>query len=163
MTSILQCFYINLPIGAVSFATVFFTLPSAPPLGTVPGTRTVKTVLAQVARADWLGVTIVTATLTSLTLALNWGGDRGWGNYTVVVPLVMSVVGTAIFIAVERWRDEKSMLPSQIFRSWSIVCILLYNFWVRFVMLVLTYFIPLWCVASPLTRCSMSGLPSDSE
>lgn len=126
-----QCFYINLPIGGVSFAVVLFALKAVPPLGCDLTDRSFKNIMLRIARADWFGSALCLGSLTSLSLAFNWAGTRGWGNYTVIVPLVMAVVGLAIFWAWERWLDERSMVPSAIFRSWSVICILVFNFWVR--------------------------------
>lgn len=121
------CFYINLPIGGFCFGVVLLALQAAPPLGDDGTPRTWKNLSLRLARADWIGAAFCTAALTSLNLAFNWAGTRGWGHYSVIVSLVMSVVGLAVFCAWERWLDERSMVPSQIF-TWSVICILAYNF-----------------------------------
>jgi len=78
-------FYINLPIGAVSFTVVFLLLKAAPPMGADLEKRSPRDLLLQTARMDWLGGLLVLGGVTSLVLALQWGGNqKPWSDGAVI-------------------------------------------------------------------------------
>ncbi|KAJ7614847.1 transporter [Roridomyces roridus] len=153
------CFYINLPIGGISVAAVAVLLKSAPPLGSDPTKRSVKAILAQTLRLDYVGATLVAGAITSLVLALQWGGNtKPWGDKSVIISFVFFGVGSIAFIAWEIFLNERAMLPTAIFHSISVWAIIAYCFLLRFSMLVYTYYIPIYYQAVRHSTATHSGV-----
>lgn len=79
-------FYINLPIGAVTLVAVSILLKAAPPLGADLTKRSVPDILRQTLHMDWLGALLNLGMVTTLQLALQWGGN------TKPPPLLLSAL-----------------------------------------------------------------------
>ncbi|MEV5976641.1 MFS transporter [Streptomyces sp. NPDC052114] len=91
-------FLINLPVAAVALVLV-------PRL--VAESRS-----PQRARLDVPGAVLGTAAVLSLVFGLLQAGETGWGDVTVVVPLILAVVLAAAFLTVEaRTADPLVPLP----------------------------------------------------
>jgi MFS family permease len=69
------CFYINLPIGGVSAAIIFFFFKT--PAHAVPAQATLKEKILQM---DLPGSFTVMAAIVCYVLALQWGGNRKPGT-----------------------------------------------------------------------------------
>ena len=96
-------FYVNVPVGAVA---LFMT------------TRALRLPARRVEhRVDYLGSALMVAAVTSLLLALIWGGQQyPWGSPIVVGLLVGGLALTGLFIAHER-RTPEPVLPLRLFSS----------------------------------------------
>jgi hypothetical protein len=65
---------------------VTFLLKAALPLGADPTKRSWHDIMQQVARMDFIGATLVAGAVTSVVLALQWGGNtKPWNDTTVIV------------------------------------------------------------------------------
>jgi EmrB/QacA subfamily drug resistance transporter len=103
-------FYINIPVGLVSFVAAWLLL--------------VETPTARSFRLDAIGLLTATPAVVALMYAMDRASNDGWGNATVVVLLIASAVLFTAFI----WRQvtaEQPLLHLSLFRdstfSWSIV------------------------------------------
>ncbi|KAJ7150499.1 ABC transporter [Mycena crocata] len=138
------CFFINLPIGGVSLAAVSFLLKSAPPLGVDPTKRSRKDILEQVRNIDWVGAVLVAAAVTSLVLALQWGGNtKHWNDKAVIVTFVFAGVIAITFVFWEIFVGDGAMMPVRIFKSRSIYAIISFSFLNRFTQLLFSFYIPI--------------------
>lgn len=82
-------FLVNLPLGAVAVAVLWFAMPR-PALGVRH-------------EVDWWGAAALVAGLVPLLLALNWGGSaHGWLSSTVLGLLATAAVMGVLFVARER-------------------------------------------------------------
>ncbi|KAJ7168989.1 major facilitator superfamily domain-containing protein [Mycena filopes] len=152
-------FFLNLPLGGVSLCGVTFLLKAAPPLGADLTKRSYRDLLQQVIRIDYVGATLVAAAVTSLVLALQWGGNtKPWDDKDVIICFVFSGVLTVAFIAWEVLRGEKAMTPTAIFKSRSIYAILVYSFLGRFSLLLFSFYIPIYYQAARGHNATKSGL-----
>ncbi|KAK7445464.1 hypothetical protein VKT23_014883 [Stygiomarasmius scandens] len=134
------CFYINLPVGGVSLAAVWFTLDANPPIGSDPSKRNTKSTVIQALRMDYIGGTIFAGSVTTLILALQWGGNqKPWNDGGVIACFVLSPVLFGIFIGWEKWYGEQAMLPLPIFKDLSIYAVMFYSFLTRFCLLLFSY------------------------
>ncbi|KAK7013184.1 major facilitator transporter-like protein [Favolaschia claudopus] len=80
------CFYINLPLGGVSLLGAVFVLKTLPPMGSDPTKRTRRDIWQQTLRLDYVGATLVAGSVTSLILALQWGGNtKLWSDKAVII------------------------------------------------------------------------------
>ncbi|ROW16766.1 hypothetical protein VPNG_01626 [Cytospora leucostoma] len=107
------CFYINLPIGAVTFFCIllFFRTPAhAKVTGKVPW----KEVLLNL---DPAGFILLLGSILCYILALQWGGtSKSWGSSTVVGLLVGWIVLGALFGANESFQKDRAMLVLRILK-----------------------------------------------
>lgn len=144
------CFYINLPVGGVTLLAVSFLLKAAPPLGSDPNKRTLRSRLNQTLRMDWFGGLLVLGGVTCLVLGLNWGGNtKAWSSGAVIATLVLGPLLLIATIFWERYLGETGLVPSAIFaggfrQAGSIVAIIAYAFTTRFNLLLFSYYIPIY-------------------
>jgi EmrB/QacA subfamily drug resistance transporter len=96
-------FYVNLPVGAIAAAAIFFELPYFRPQG-------VKRVI------DWAGHFSLTFCLVPLLLALTWVTQYGWTSQRVTSLLAFSAVMLVAFLFAEQ-RAVEPLLPLRLFRD----------------------------------------------
>ncbi|KAJ7500298.1 ABC transporter [Mycena galericulata] len=153
------CFFINLPIGGVSLVAVTFLLKASPPLGSDPNKRSYRDIWEQVLRLDFLGATLVAGAVTSLVLALQWGGNtKPWGDKAVIICFVFFAVVTVACIAWEIYLKDRAMVPTAIFHSRSVYAIVAYSFLTRFSLLLFSYYIPIFYQAVRHRTATDSGI-----
>ncbi|KAL1975146.1 hypothetical protein VTN31DRAFT_3538 [Thermomyces dupontii] len=144
------CFYLNLPVGGVSFVIVAFFLSIETP----------KTPLLDGLRAiDWLGtITIVGATLMFL-FGLEFGGvDYPWNSATVICLLVFGVVVYGIVFVVE-WKFAKyPVIPVRLFNNRQNILIFLICSMHGIVFISASYFLPLYFQTVLLATPILSGV-----
>ncbi|KAJ7176948.1 ABC transporter [Mycena filopes] len=152
-------FFINLPMGCVSIIGVTFILKATPPLGSDPTKRSNRDIFHQVLQLDYVGAVLIAGAITTLELALQWGGNtKPWNDKAVIICFVFAAVLTGVFIAWEAHMGERAMAPSGIFKSRSIYSLLLYSFLGRFSLLIFSYYIPIFYQASRGHSATKSGL-----
>ncbi|SCV73983.1 BQ2448_6413 [Microbotryum intermedium] len=153
------CFFLNIPVGGVTFTTVMFLLKASLPLGAKPEDTTMKARLRNTTRMDWVGATLLFAAITCLVLALQWGGNtKPWSNGSVIASLVVAVVLAAASILWQRWLGDRAMVPGKVFKSLSIYAICGYAFTTRFALLIFTYYLPLLYQAGRDHTATKSGI-----
>ncbi|KAJ7631431.1 ABC transporter [Mycena polygramma] len=153
------CFFINLPVGGVSLVAVTLLLKASPPLGSDPTKRSWPEIRRQVAHLDFLGATLVAGAVTSLVLALQWGGNtKPWDDTAVIICFVLSGVIAGVFVAWEIYLGEQAMTPMSIMHSKSIYAILGFCFLGRFSMLIYSYYIPIFYQAVRHHSATKSGI-----
>ncbi|KAJ6551731.1 major facilitator superfamily domain-containing protein [Mycena capillaripes] len=153
------CFFINLPIGGLSLSVVTLFLKASPPLGSDPTKRSWPDLVRQVAGMDFRGAILSAAAITTLELALQWGGNtKPWNDKAVIICLVLAVVLTIVFISWEKYFGDHAMTPTAIFNSRSISGIMIYSFLNRFLIMLYSYYIPLYYQAVHHASATTSGL-----
>jgi EmrB/QacA subfamily drug resistance transporter len=101
-------FYVNLPVGAIALAAIYFGFPDIRP--------------EQIRRRlDWAGVATLTLCIVPLLLALTWVTGYGWGSTRVVSLLVMAAFMLAAFLYFETKAPEP-LIPLSLF-SHSVISI----------------------------------------
>lgn len=130
------CFYVNLPVGGVAFAILYFTLKLHNP-------RTpVKQGLAAV---DWLGsLTIVGGTLMFLMGLELAGNTYPWSSPTIICLLVFGVVVASLCVLVEIYVAKFPLIPIKIFKSPRNLAILGLCACHGFVFISVSYYMPLY-------------------
>lgn len=113
------CFYINLPLGAVTAVLVLFFMR-------VPKTATLLKrvyIHQQIMSIDVEGTVLFIPGIISLPLALQWGGIKDeWKSGRIIGLFVTSGVLMAGFVAVQIWKQDRAMVPPRIFLNrtvWS--------------------------------------------
>ena len=104
------CFYINLPIGAISalIILVFFQTPRA----AMPKEATLTEKFLQM---DPVGAVLVMGAVISYILALHYGGlEHAWKSSVVIGLFVGFVLLSAVFLVWEWCQEDRAMMPFRI-------------------------------------------------
>jgi EmrB/QacA subfamily drug resistance transporter len=101
------CFYVNLPVGLLAIAAIYFQFPDLHPEGV---TR----------RLDWAGVGSLILCIVPLLLALTWVTEYGWSSPRVEALLAFSVLMLAVFLRAETKAIEP-LIPLTLFSNPIIV------------------------------------------
>ncbi len=148
------CFYINLPIGAVTFVVIslFFRSP----------TRTNEDSIGFRARArqfDPFGTMVFVPAIVCLLLALQWGGSKyPWSNGRIIALFVVFSVLIVVFIAIQFWKKDNATVPPRILSQRSMASAALFSFCLGGAFFVLVYYIPIWFQAIQGVSATDSGI-----
>ncbi|RFU24474.1 hypothetical protein B7463_g11864, partial [Scytalidium lignicola] len=147
------CFYINLPIGAVSFAviTLVFKLPQP---------KDAKLPLHQkLAQLDPLGTICFLPAIVCLILALQWGGTTyAWSSWRMILLLTMFSILIVMFAGIQIIKGDSGTLPPRILCHRSIAAGAYFTFCLASAMMLLTYYVPIWFQAVKRTSALESGI-----
>ncbi|KAF8143101.1 iron permease [Mycena galopus ATCC 62051] len=96
-------FYLNIPVCAVAALLVFLFLRLRTPGGSLR---------ERFARIDYLGNLLVVGATTSTVIGLTWGGVQySWGSARVLAPLIIGIIGLAVFFMYEGRYAKNPMVP----------------------------------------------------
>ncbi len=96
-------FYVNLPVGLLAIAALFFAFPYFSPEGNKR-------------EIDWGGVATLIGCLVPLLLALEWVNTYGWGSARVLGLLVVAAVMLVAFLYFES-RAAEPILSLNLFKN----------------------------------------------
>ncbi|KAJ9612677.1 hypothetical protein H2204_015018 [Knufia peltigerae] len=137
------CFYINLPIGAVTIATVVLYLKV--PEASVKAPRTLEECAGAVRKMDPLGLLLFLPSIVSLLLALIWGGSEyAWSNGRIIALFVLFGVLMGAFIFVEMRAEEHAILRRHLLRQRNVLCGGLFAFLLAASNFMIGYYMPMW-------------------
>jgi hypothetical protein len=151
------CFYINLPIGAVTLVLLSFTIQNTE--APMPG----LSFRQQLSRLDLPGTAIFLPGITCLLLALQWGGGTyPWSNGRIIALFVVFGLCMIGFCAIQAWKQESATVPPRILKQRSIAAGAWFTFFMGAPFLAVVYYLPVWFQAikgdSPI-RSGLSTLP----
>ncbi|KAI4636024.1 hypothetical protein J4E83_000978 [Alternaria metachromatica] len=147
------CFYINLPIGALTFACIFFflDLPSTP--------KEKLSVLAQLKRLDPVGLLFFVPSMVCLILALQWGGTTDpWSAPRIIGLLVTFAVTFIAFLVVEFTMPDTAMAPPRVILNRSMGGAMLFIFLLAGGMMNAVYYISIWFQAAQGQSAMQAGV-----
>lgn len=111
------CYGINLPLGAIAFAMIWFEFSS--PITNADENLPLQ---AKLKKLDPVGTIIIIPAITCLLLALQFGGmTYGWGSPRIIVLLVLSVVLVLGFAYWQHKLQEDAMLPPRILKNRNVL------------------------------------------
>ncbi|KAI0852301.1 major facilitator superfamily protein [Daldinia vernicosa] len=149
------CFYINLPVGAVSMIVTSLILHLPNQKLDAKATGWVE----KVKQLDPIGNLIFLPGIVCLILALQWGGAvYPWNDARIIVLLVLCGVLCLVFIGVQAWKKEGASIPPRIIKQRSIIAAVWYGFFNGSGMMVLMYYLPIWFQAVKGTNAIGSGI-----
>lgn len=133
------CFYINLPIGAVTFFFVLFFLPA----NKAYKQRTSwKQLLAEL---DIAGTIVFLPSIICLLLALQWGGSKyPWSNGRVIALFVVFGVLMIAFLVLQWYGQERATVPPRMIKNRNVWGSAWYAAALGGGYFVLTYYLPIW-------------------
>lgn len=135
------CFYINLPLGGVTIAVLWFLLERPP-----PSESDEKLTWKQLAhRLDPLGAILFITAIVCLVLALQWGGVvYEWSSWRLITLLTVFAVLLVCF-AIDQWlQGERATIPIRVAMNRSILAGVWFTFCNYGGMMALVYFLSIW-------------------
>ena len=138
-------FYVNLPVGFLAFATLYFYFPNI----RMPSQGKPK--------IDYLGALTLISSVVPVLLALSWGGrDYAWGSPLIMSLLTFGLVMMGLFFFVE-WRAPEPIIPMRLFRNQIVWSSMAASALVAVGMFGTTLFIPLFIQTAIGTSATKSG------
>ncbi|WRT64871.1 uncharacterized protein IL334_001807 [Kwoniella shivajii] len=154
------CFYINLPLGGVAIAALFFFQPTRPPLGrekTYKGYS--KEMFMQVVRCDWGGMIIAMGWAISYILFTQWGGvTRKWSDGGVIACIVLAVILIPVFFTYEYYIGDMQMFKLRLLKRRNVIGASIVCFCVFGVFMILVYYLSLTYQAVYHTSATSAGV-----
>lgn len=147
------CFYINLPLGALTFVIIMFILRLP------PRKKENTTWKQQLNQLDPIGTVVFFPCIVCLLLALQWGGvTYAWSSARVIALLVLFGVLLVTFICIQIWRKDMATVPPRIVVNRSVSAGIFFNFCTGSAQLIMIYFLPIWFQAIKNVSALKSGV-----
>ncbi|ESU11755.1 hypothetical protein SNK03_011739 [Fusarium graminearum] len=147
------CFYINLPIGAITVFVILFFFPE-PVRDIEPATWRVR-----FWQLDPIGTAIFMPAIVCLLLALQWGGvDYDWDDSVITSLFMLSAFLLIVFVYIQYKMDENATVPPRIFKMRSVWAGAWFSFNTGACFLTAMYFLPIWFQAVQGQSPIMSGV-----
>ena len=149
-----DCFWINLPIGGVTFIiiTLLFKPPHRKVDASIGFTERLK-------RFDPIGTVLFIPGTVCLLLALQWGGSRyPWHDGRIITLFVVFAVLILAFAAVQVWRQDNATLPLRVLSQRSVAAAIWFAFCTGGGYFLMIYWIPIWFQAIKGTSAIGSGI-----
>ena len=150
------CFYINLPFGGVTAASLIFFL-HLPKQKKKPETDI--SLLQKIKGFDPLGTVFFLASVICILLALFWGGSTySWGNGRIIALLVLFALLLVAFIVVQYIVGEDATMPGRLIKRRSLASVAAFAMFVGAAFFVNIYYIPIWFQVVRGTSATSAGV-----
>ncbi|KAJ4373442.1 hypothetical protein N0V86_007580 [Didymella sp. IMI 355093] len=147
------CFYINLPIGAITMAILFFFFHMDPP------NRENLSIIQQIQRLDPVGIFFLVPSIISLVLALQWGGTTySWSSPTIIGLLVTFAVLLVVFGIVETLTPETAMAPPRVVLNRNVAGGMIFTFLNYGSIMAVAYYLAIWFQVAKGTSAMHAGI-----
>lgn len=148
------CFYINLPIGAVTVALITFffrTPPAAKP--------EIATTREKILQMDLPGTFTIMVAIVCYLLAMQWGGaTKPWSDGSVIATLVVFGLATIAFVVIEYFQGDRALLQGRLLKDRTIAVMSFYIFLVAGGFFTLLYYLPIYFQAARNVSAAQSGI-----
>lgn len=147
-------FYINLPIGGLSAAIIFFLFTTPPAAKPVKASWTEKLL-----QMDLPGTFIIMAAVVCYLLALQWGGaTKKWSDPEVIGTLVGFSLLMIIFAINEWYMGERALVPGRLLKNRNILVCCIYIAFLVGPMFILIYYLPIYFQSIKNVSAAQSGI-----
>ncbi|KZM24873.1 transmembrane transport [Ascochyta rabiei] len=108
------CFHINYPFCGISFlVAAYFVRMNA---------TTQLTFAQKLKQTDWIGALLFIGSFTCFLVGLSFGGvQHPWSSVATLAPMIVGLIGIAMFLGWQVYRKPHSLLPMSIFYNWSAI------------------------------------------
>ncbi|KAK2626637.1 hypothetical protein QTJ16_003812 [Diplocarpon rosae] len=148
------CFYINLPIGAITMLVIliFFKAPHREKAQSAGWREDIKVF-------DLYGTAVFLPAIVCLLLALQWGGTKyTWGSWRIIILFIFSGILISAFVAIQFWKQETATVPPKIMKNRTMWSASFFSFTLGAAFLLLVYFLPIWFQAVKDASAVKSGI-----
>jgi MFS family permease len=147
------CFYINLPIGAVTIIGVALFLKNPERL------ENNKTIKERVKHLDYYGALLLIPAVVCLLLALQWGGTQyAWNSATIIGLFCGFGAIIPIFVYVQLKLGERATIPIRVFTQRTVFFSSMFSFFVGSSFLIAIFYLPLYFQAVKGVSATKSGI-----
>ncbi|KAL2848896.1 DNA repair protein RAD50 [Aspergillus pseudoustus] len=149
-------FYMILPIGGFALVLLFLFLHTS--------YKRDATFAQRLKRIDYLGNILIMGATAAVLCALTYGGSRyPWGSWRIVVPLVLGLVGMAVFMAFEGSRFcREPVVPPRLFNNRTSLVVFVNTYLFTVLLYWVLFFIPVYfqgILGSSAARSGVQMLP----
>ncbi|KAI1459980.1 MFS general substrate transporter [Annulohypoxylon moriforme] len=133
------CFWINLPVGAVTILVMILVYHPRPHVGPRPK------IMDRLVKLDLIGNVILLGSAVMLFLALEYtltGAD--WASAEIIGLLAGAGVMAIIFVLWLWWKKDGALIPPAIAKQRTVAASCLMAFFTYGALLIHTYFLPIW-------------------
>ncbi|KAF7546525.1 hypothetical protein G7Z17_g8368 [Cylindrodendrum hubeiense] len=149
------CFYINLPLGAVSAAFIIFSLR----LPAKPNPLKEMGIVSLLWNLDPIGFVLFVPSIICLLFTLQWGGTTyAWNSGQIIALFVVFGVTLIAFIVSQALLGEGGTVPPRIAKQRTIFASSLFTFCLAGTFFLLSYFIPIYFQAVKGKSALRSGI-----
>ncbi|KAI1119707.1 major facilitator superfamily domain-containing protein [Nemania abortiva] len=134
------CFYVNLPVGAVSIIviTLFFANPDAAKPQQAKFTQ-------KLLQMDIVGIILIMGAVISYILAVQYGGQiQPWSSSTVIGLLVATGVILVLFAVWEYFQGERAMVVPRLLKRHGVFLAALYTLFLGGSFFTMVYYLPIY-------------------
>jgi EmrB/QacA subfamily drug resistance transporter len=150
------CFYINLPIGFISFMVIVFFFHSPP--------RSAEASIPWRERANQLdlwGTVVFIFDIVCCLLALQWGGSQyPWSNWRIILCFTLFGVLTIVFLVIQYYKGDHATVPFGLIKQRSVAAASWFAFCLGGSFFVMIYWVPIWFQAIQSVSALESGIRS---
>ncbi|KAL8665785.1 MAG: hypothetical protein Q9202_001907 [Teloschistes flavicans] len=133
------CFYINLPLGAVTSAilAVFYR--------SVPQDSHRISIMGKLQRLDLPGFVLFSPSIVMLLLAFQWAGHEFAWNSARVIGLLCGFAGLFVIFAAWQWREQdRASIPPSVLLERTFLCVAIATILSMGGPQVVAYYLPIW-------------------
>ena len=148
------CFWINVPIGAISLVVLALVAPNRP-----PPLKAADSLLGKANQLDPAGFLLAATATTCFLFALQWGGTQyPWNDGRIIALFVLAGVLGIAFVASQAWRKENATIPLRIVSQRSILTGSVCSVAIGALIVVYSFYLPIWFQAIKGYSPESSGL-----
>ncbi|CZT50268.1 related to transporter (major facilitator superfamily) [Rhynchosporium secalis] len=133
------CFYINLPLGAITAVILLFFFS--------PKERTItkQSLASKIKHLDLPGLAMFIPAVVMVLLAVQWGGNtHAWNSATVIGLFVGFGVMICLFVAWQWHQQEEASIPPRIMMQRSVYSAAVVVFMGLGSVTIIAYYLPIW-------------------
>ncbi|CAK7203830.1 hypothetical protein SEUCBS139899_006579 [Sporothrix eucalyptigena] len=148
------CFWINLPLGAVTIITlVFFFQPPA------SSSSDGRTALQKISGFDLLGLLAFAPAIVMLLMAVQWGGTKfAWSSATIIGLFVGGGVLAVLFALWQVRQGDRAMIPPRLMCERSVFFSCACEFFAMGAVYISIYYLPEWFQVVKGASSTQSGV-----
>ncbi|OHE96888.1 MFS transporter, partial [Colletotrichum orchidophilum] len=148
------CFWINLPLGGVTFLVILFLLKLPP-----QEKKQTHSLREFVQNFDFLGTLLLIPWIICLLLALQWGGtEYPWSNWRIILCWCLFAVCFLSWAFVQYREGDKATVPFRILFQRSMACACWLMLLLFSLLFIEVYYIPIWLQAVKNHSAYQSGI-----
>ncbi|KAG0265808.1 hypothetical protein DFQ27_000343 [Actinomortierella ambigua] len=143
------CFYINLPLGVITLASVivFLRLPFES-----------QKLKEQLARIDYIGTLLIIAVVVCLLLPITWGGVEYPWNHGAIIGLFCVAAALIATLVYAETKAYEAIVPPRLFKNFNVATIFLVNFFTGIGFLGVIFYSPIYFQVVKGNGATASGL-----